>query len=185
MKIHYTGKLDKLSSIHQKKLEARFVKLGRLLDRKSEKEAHVILDAERHLHRAEITANFYDHPLVAVEAAPDHYTALNGALDKLEKQVLKLRAKWRDSKRGAGVGLKAVAAASVAAGPAWEGQPAPERRPRVVRLGQQEERKPMTLEEAMLEMEQDRDYVVYRDSETDRLSVLLRRRDGDLVLIES
>ena len=43
----------------------------------------------------------------------------------------------------------------------------------------------MTLEEALLEMETQVDYVVYRDSDRDCLSVLVRRRDGNFDLIES
>jgi putative sigma-54 modulation protein len=50
-------------------------------------------------------------------------------------------------------------------------------------------RKPMTLDEALLEMEQNRDYLVYRDADRDPqregLSVLVRRRDGHFDLIES
>jgi hypothetical protein len=42
----------------------------------------------------------------------------------------------------------------------------------------------MTLEEALLEID-DRDYIVYRDAETDRLSMLVRRRDGNFDLIEA
>ena len=45
--------------------------------------------------------------------------------------------------------------------------------------------KPMTLEEAMLEMEASQDYLVYRDAQTDRLTVLMRRADGHFDLIES
>ena len=41
----------------------------------------------------------------------------------------------------------------------------------------------MTLDEAILEMEKDRDYLVYRDAGNDR-SVLMRRRDGHFDLIE-
>ena len=42
----------------------------------------------------------------------------------------------------------------------------------------------MTLEEALLEIE-GRNYVVYHDAETDRVSVLMRRRDGNFDLIEA
>jgi putative sigma-54 modulation protein len=45
--------------------------------------------------------------------------------------------------------------------------------------------KPMTLEEAMLEMEASQDYLVYRDAQTDRVTVLMRRSDGHFDLIES
>jgi hypothetical protein len=47
----------------------------------------------------------------------------------------------------------------------------------------------MTLDEALLEMEQNRDYLVYRDADREAqregLSVLVRRRDGHFDLIES
>ena len=71
MKLHYTGKLERLEPGLEKKLDARFAKLGKLLDRGSEKEAHIILTSERHLRRAEITINWYDHALVGVERAKD------------------------------------------------------------------------------------------------------------------
>ena len=43
----------------------------------------------------------------------------------------------------------------------------------------------MTLDEALLEMEEDRDYLVYRDADKECVSVLVRRRDGHFDLIES
>ncbi len=178
MRVIYTGKQEELTAAQQKKLAARFAKLGKLLDRKEEKEAHVFLNSERFLHRVEITLNYYDHPLAGAGSAPDQFSAIVGALEKLEKQVLKVRARWRDSKRDPRASRPSPAAASpaVAAGEGAEG--------RVFRVNHRPARKPMTLEEAVIEMERDRDYLVYRDAETDRLSVLLRRRDGNFDLIE-
>jgi putative sigma-54 modulation protein len=51
-------------------------------------------------------------------------------------------------------------------------------------VDEQNYRKPMTIEKALLEMDRKRDYVVFRDSETDRVSVLLRRRDGHFDIVE-
>ena len=42
----------------------------------------------------------------------------------------------------------------------------------------------MTLDEALLEMDDARDYMVYRDAATDRVAVLIRRRDGHFDLVE-
>jgi len=47
-----------------------------------------------------------------------------------------------------------------------------------------EKRKPMTLDEALLEMDKSLDYLVYRDADRDGVSVLVRRRDGHFDLIE-
>ena len=42
----------------------------------------------------------------------------------------------------------------------------------------------MTVEEAVLEMDKTADYLVYRDAQTDQVSVLVRRRDGHFDLVE-
>jgi hypothetical protein len=43
----------------------------------------------------------------------------------------------------------------------------------------------MTLDEALLELDDNRDYLVYRDAVTSRVCVLIRRRDGHCDLIET
>ncbi len=49
MKISYTGKLEELTKEQKKNLDAHYAKLGKLVDRKGEKEAHVVLTSVRHL----------------------------------------------------------------------------------------------------------------------------------------
>ncbi len=181
MKVIYTGRHDGLSPAQQKKLQSRLARLGKWLDRREEKEAHVFLTSERHLHRAEITVNYYNHPLVGIESSAELFAALTGAVEKIEKQLLKLRAKFRETRRGLKASRRTPAAAT-AAGPA----PIVEIQspPRVIRVNNRQAHKPMTVDEAVLEMDNDRDYVVYRDAQTDHMSVLLRRRDGHFDLIE-
>jgi putative sigma-54 modulation protein len=181
MKISYTGKVAKLQPMQEKRLEARFNKLGKLLDRRGEKEVRVIFTTERHLTHAEITANWYDHPIVCTGSDADVFNAVTKAVEKLEKQVIKVQAKWRDTKRTLPKEKAVPAAAGAEAAP--EPAEAPERK--VFRVNQHARRKPMTIEEAMLEMDNKRDYMVYRDAETDRLSVLVRRRDGNFDLVEA
>jgi putative sigma-54 modulation protein len=182
MKVTYTGRTEKLTPTLQKKLDAKFAKLAKLLDQRGgEREAHVILTVERHQQQAEITVQFHDHPLVGIGASSDQFTAIVTAADKLEKQVLKLRTKWRDTKRGPKESW------TVPAAPEAEeaATPEPPAEKRIFRVNQHARRKPITLDEAILEMEGNRDYLVYRDAETDRLSVLLRRRDGHYDLVEA
>ena len=54
----------------------------------------------------------------------------------------------------------------------------------VYKIKPAQRRKPMTVEEAVLEMDKSQDYLVYRDAQTDKVSVLLRRRDGHFDLVE-
>lgn len=195
MKITFTGKQDKLNPSQERKLAMAFARLSKLLERRGEKEAQVILGVQRHLQHAEVRVNFYDHTLVGAGAATDQFTATMDAVDKVEKQALKNREKWRDTKRD---GAKRSADALVEAGaPPVAVKPpkaaktavkakAPKSKPaKVVKAHGKSNGKPMTVEEAMIAMEADQDYVVYRDAETDKVSVLIRRRDGKVDLVEA
>lgn len=191
MKITYTGRHDAFPPKQRAKLEAKLQKLSKMVERKGEKEAHIILTQERFLHNVEITFNAWEHSFVGIGSDPDLVVASNTALEKLEKQILKLRTKFRDTKRfkdkeaaveqagvpaGGGKGGKASARMSA---------PADVKRKKVFRVNHSDGNKPMTLEEAMLEMEATQDYMVYRDARTDRVTVLMRRPDGHFDLIES
>jgi len=183
MKITYTGRQVELAPAQLKKLEGRFAKIGKLLDGKRECETHVILSLERHLHHAEATVNYFNHQLVGLGSSTDLFTAIHSASEKLEKQALKARTKWRDTKRTPRKASSEVEVEAEAAPPAeTEAETEPERR--VYRVNHHQRRKPMTLDEALLEMDKNRDYLVYRDAETDRVSVLVRRRDGHFDLVE-
>src|SRR5579862_8699728 len=99
MKITYTGRQVELAPAQLKKLEAQFAKIGTLLDGKRECEAHVILSLERHLHHAEATVRYFNHQLVGLGSSSDLFTAIHSAAEKLGKQAVKARTKWRDTKR--------------------------------------------------------------------------------------
>ena len=99
MNVSYKGLKQALASKIQAKLDAKFAKLSKLLEQRGEREAHVIVTHERHLNRAEITIQFYDHQLAAEAADADLFCALSAALLKLEKQAVKQREKWRATHR--------------------------------------------------------------------------------------
>ncbi len=189
MKITYTGKPEALTPAENRKIEAKFAKIAKLLDaRKGEREARVILSQERHLNHAEITVRFQDHDLVGIGSAADAYSAMGTALDKIEKQILRLRERVRDSHRGPKpetAELQTPASAATAESEAEaELETESAAPPQVFRVNHRAGRKPMTLDEALLAIE-GRNYVVYHDAETDRVSVLVRRRDGNFDLIEA
>lgn len=178
MKITYTGRQVELAPAQLRKLEARFAKIGKLLDGRRECEAHVILSLERHLNQAEATVNYYGHQLVGIGSSTDLFTAIHSASEKLEKQAVKARTKWRDTKR---VPRKSEPEAALE--PEVEAE-AENPTFQVFRVNQHQKRKPMTLEEALLVMDKKRDYLVYTDAQTGGVSVLLRRRDGNFDLVE-
>jgi putative sigma-54 modulation protein len=183
MKVSYRGIQKELPPKLQEKLDAKFAKLSKLLERRGEKEAHVVVTSERHLHNAEVTLQFYDHQLVGIDSDADLFTAVSKALDKLDKQAVKQREKWREKKRRSnGLAPEAEAPEKAVPRPA---RASGKNVPTVYRVDYQRQQKPMTLEEALLEMEDNQDYVVYQDADKECLSVLVRRRDGNFDLIES
>lgn len=196
MKITYTGNQDELPLKQRDKFEAKLQKLSKMLERKGEKEAHVIVKKERFLNCVEITINAFDHSMAGAGSDGDLVTAMSDALEKLEKQVIRLRSKWRDTKRHKDketlVAAPEPAAASKSnhrpaakANARAAARPDNRRVPKVFPVDQANGRKPMTLEEAMLEMDPSQNYLVYRDAKTERLTVLMRRADGNFDLIES
>ncbi|MEI9973905.1 MAG: sigma 54 modulation/S30EA ribosomal C-terminal domain-containing protein [Ignavibacteriota bacterium] len=63
-------------------------------------------------------------------------------------------------------------------------EPEPEPDRLIYHVENHKKRKPMTLDEAVLEMD-GRDYLVYRDAKTDRMVMLVRRKDGHLDMVEA
>ena len=173
MQVSYTGIHQELPPKIQSKLDAKFTKLSKLLDGKGEHKAHVVVTHQKRSIRAEVTVHFYDHQFVGIGAHTDLFTALSTALEKLETQAVRQRDKWRENHRRNG---------AVPPVPAAAREPAD--RKQVFRTGPGR-RKPITLDEALLEIDKNQDYLIYRDAQSERVHVLIRRRDGRFDLIES
>lgn len=58
--------------------------------------AHVIMGIERGRHRAEMVLKWHNQTLTAHAVSQDMYLSLSKTVDKLEKQVLKLKTKMID-----------------------------------------------------------------------------------------
>ena len=172
MKIEFTGRQTGVPDEVRRLAERKLQKVGKLLPTLTR--AHVILSADKHRQVAEVSVHSRQLDLAAVEVTTDPRLSVSGAIDKLLRQAQRQRAKRRERKGAASPRLVPVAAEGGGDGQA----------PRVVRSRRVAVR-PMTLEEAALEMGGRTDGVlVFRDAATERVSVLFRRRDGNLGLIE-
>lgn len=103
MKLTYTGTHD-LAPAQIQKIDEQFTKVAKILDGKAkngdgEQQAHVRISQERHLHNAEVTVNFHHHSLVGKASDADLFTAIHGAVHKLESQAIKITEKWTDAKK--------------------------------------------------------------------------------------
>ncbi|MFN2446147.1 MAG: ribosome hibernation-promoting factor, HPF/YfiA family [Vicinamibacterales bacterium] len=117
--------------------------------------------------------------LHAIARAETWELAVNQAVEKLEQQARKMKGKWHERKRRA-PGPKAAPAPPVEEPPAARTA----RKRRVLRATRYSV-KPMTVEEASMELEEmDAPFLVFRDALTETVNVIYRRKDGQLGLIE-
>src|SRR5215469_3205172 len=100
MKVTYTGRHIELSPPQAQKVEEQFRKVGKLLDNgRGEAEARVVLAHERHLNNVEVTVSYHNHELIGQASDTDLFFALRQAVERLEAQAIKVRAKWREGFR--------------------------------------------------------------------------------------
>ncbi len=174
MKLEFTGRQTDISEKARKLAERKLAKIAKILTGATR--AHIVVSAEGHRRIVEITVYSRRLALTALEESNDIELSLAAAIEKLERQVEKHRGRL-ESRR------KSIVARGQAPRrrPSLPEEPAPRRtirRRTVVAPG-------MTLDQAFETVEEGGEsMVVFRDSETDRLSVLYRRKDGKVGLIE-
>jgi putative sigma-54 modulation protein len=176
MKIEFTGRNFTLSPAIKKHTGDHFQKIETVLN--GAIKAHVILSVEKHhRHIAEIVVNWHDRALTGKADTTDMYASVSQAIDRIRRQVLKVKGKIIDRKH------HALATSIVAPSPLPPVVPtAPA--PRIIR-SRRYPVKPMTPEEAMLRVEEAAEqFLVFRNAETDRVGVIYRRKDGNFGLIE-
>jgi putative sigma-54 modulation protein len=123
---------------------------------------------------AEVTVRTKGHVIRAREASSDMKAAIDLVTEKLESQARRLKSKVKDRK-------------------ALKGAPAPiavtdeddeDEEPRVIVKTKRVELKPMDAEEAIMQLELlGHDFFVFESAETEQVSVLYKRRDGNYGLI--
>ena len=195
MNVEYTGRQCEITPAIRKEVETGLGKIRRILGDKFE--TKVILAVEKHRHKAEITITPRNGPIVGLAQAHDMLSAVNQALDHLQKQAVKYKTRWRTKKRKphkkwngqsaqgdlqTAVGLERTVVPMVV-----HKFPAVSRTTEVhlVRLDDAVAPQPMTLEEAIKEAHfRDRDVFVFRDPKG-KLMILHRTRDGKMELIEA
>ncbi|HVS01300.1 MAG TPA: ribosome-associated translation inhibitor RaiA [Thermoanaerobaculia bacterium] len=179
MKIDYVSRSFTLDDGTRSHIESKLEKLVKFLEEPIE--VHVALDSERHHQIAELHVAHRHGALQAREASDQILDSVNQAIDKAERQARRSRKKLVDRRRrprrsGGEAGqwpIDVVDRQSVGEG----------RRPRVIKSSLLRI-KPMSIDEAALELDASRhDFVVFRDAETDRVSVLYKRKDENFGLI--
>jgi ribosome hibernation promoting factor len=179
MRLDITGRHVDITPPLRQLIDKRLARLGRVLN-DSVISAQVILTKEKYRHRAEIVLHARgDHMLRGLGEGNAWPVSLRQASEALEQQAHKLKSKWGERKRrgrGRRENDARVLSASV------EDMPGNNRR--VVRATRYAV-KPMSVEDAALRVDSGPEtFLVFRNAETDAVSILYRRKDGNLGLIE-
>src|SRR5688572_3580088 len=209
MRLELTGRHITITATVRALVQARLAPMLRMLNA-SAVSAQVVLTKEKTRVRAEVTLHARgDHFLHGEATGRDVQAALGAAADKVDRQVQKLKSKWSKGKRQ---GISAAKAASAAPRPERGGKGFSSARgvgpagrapagagavravaaraggePRLLRIirARRYEVKPMSVDEAALEVVDGEDaFLVFRNAATDTINVLFRRPDGNLGLIE-
>ncbi len=188
MKINYTGRNVSITETEKGKAARKFEKIHRILSANRSLEAHVIFSKTRNVIEAEVTLRALNHTLVVSGFNANAFNALLQAIGKLEQQAVKNKHKLVDTRRPSRQrgdlppAVEALLPVEARPGAA----PADEEAAAEVVRGNGLLAKPLTVEEARLELEsRDRDQVTFRDAESGNVCVLLRRRDGRFELVEA
>lgn len=180
MNVEFTGRnivvTDDLRSFTRDKLS----RLERIVGNLSE--VHVILTTEKHRQMSDIVARGRNITLSAAEETDDLYTAIARSIDKLARQANKQKGSRVARRRGRSRPRAETGAPPVET-PA-QPVPAESAAPRVI-ASDRYALKPMYVEEAALQLQAiDDSFLVFRNAESQRVSVLYRRPDGNLGIIE-
>ena len=172
MRINYTARHTKVTDDMKQYCEKRIQSLEKLLG--NQIEADVLLSVEKYRQKVEINLKTKTATLNTIEETHDMSSSLIGAFDHIEKRVKKEKEKLRERKRRRVKDVESFSA------PMEKG----ERQKRMIR-SQSFTMKPMSVEEALVQMETSKeDVFLFRIMETENWAAIYRRKDGNYGLIE-
>ncbi|MGB6385108.1 MAG: ribosome-associated translation inhibitor RaiA [Terriglobales bacterium] len=200
MNVEYTARKYEITPTIRREVETGLNKIRKILGDRFE--TKVTLAVEKRRHKAEITIDPPNGPIVGIAQTTDMVSAVNEALDHLQKQALKYKTKWLSKKRKAvkkfdgqslGRNLEENLDASIGLTESTTVSVLVHKFPSVARTTEVHlvhakdsvALRPMSLEEAIKEAHfRDRDVFVFRDPKG-RLLILHRTREGKMELIEA
>ena len=170
----------------------RVERVSKYIDRAGE--AHVVLWLERHLHNAEIQIQSGTWTLRGREKSEDLYASIDGAMEKIEKQLKRQKEKLKNHHSHRYVHHQEFAVnhqrlrqngSAVARVEEAASADAMDRIPRVIKTNEFLAER-MAVEEAIMQMDLlNAPFYAFTNAVTGEMNVVYRRKDGHYGLIEA
>lgn len=176
MQISVLGRNLEVTDALRQYAEKKVTKIGKFFEQ-GPMEAQVTLGLERGKHIVDVTVSVDGLLLRGEEKSGDMYASIDGAIEKIERQIqkhkTKINRKLREGNR--------VVMTSVTPPPSEVSESEDHKIVRTKRFAI----KPMSIEEAVLQMDLlGHDFYVFSNSDSDEVNVVYRRKDGNFGLIE-
>jgi putative sigma-54 modulation protein len=183
MRLELTGRHVDITAALRRRVDAKLARLERMLN-DSAVSAQVVLTSEKHRRRADVTLHARGEKFLhGVGDSASWESSLSLAIDKIARQAQKLKGKWQERKRH--LARPAAPRPEPALPTRAPSERVRARMPRILR-GFRQAIKAMSVTDAAREVEANGGgVVVFRDAETSEISVLYRRTNGELALVET
>lgn len=181
MQVSITARHIDLSDEHKEYIHKRLGHLKKFFE--AIMDCHVILTKEKHRESADITIQVNGVTMHGEEETEDVLSSVDLVINKIERQIKRYKERMKSRYRGRGAGPQTSIRYKMdllSGRDLEEGTEAP----RVIRT-RTLAIKPLSLDEAVMQMDLlNQDFLVYRNSATERINALYRRKDGDYLLVE-
>ncbi len=178
MEIKIRGEKLKITKAMSDYVEEKLGKLEKYLENSNEIHANVIVKVKGHQETIEITIPLKSFILRSEETQEDFYAAVDKTIDKLERQVRKNKTRLmsmnKHTKQNYDFNFESIEIEK------------DEKNTNKVVKRKNIEVKPMSEEEAILQMELlGHQFFMFKNSDTDKVSVIYKRKDDNYGVIES
>ncbi len=177
MQVNVTAKHMVLTGAIKEYAEKKVAKISKYFDEIMDVQVH--LEVQKNLHIAEVLVDVKGVFLKGYEKSEDMYASIDIAIDKIEKQLVKYKERLKNRKnsdRNHGSTLKLNV---------YDTDSMMEQKPKVI-ISKSIPSKPMDIDEAVMQMDLlNKNFFVFRNSQSSEINVVYKRDDGQIGLIES
>ena len=172
MKLNIRGEKTNITEAMKTYAEEKIQKLNKYIENSEEITGTILFKVYGPKQKIKVTIPLKNYTLRVEEEGQDFYAVIDTSIDKLERQIIKNKARLSNKRNKGKIDL------------ILDFETEEENHNKIVKR-KQVELKPMDEEEAILQMELiNHDFYMFKNIETDKMAVVYRRKHGDYGIIE-